>query len=367
MDSASPGAWGSTTYKKVGNGSRRPYLYVGNLSPLVSERILSDLFEQAGTVRSTRVVAPLLHSGEPGVGYGFVEYARLASAEMALRMFQGYDLFGRTLRINWAHQGADAGEPVAPVLPVPIPGRLPASTSVHDGTSHLSLSNSTSQTSSPPSRLYSVFVGDLAPEINDAALAQAFSIFPSMFDARVIWDLQSHRSRGYGFVRFDSESDAMISIATMSGQWLGSRAIRVNWASRRLETRPNFQDSDLPQGQSTSTGSSSSGRSPDELAMTPSMDITAVYVGNLPPNTFLLDIVPHFRAFGNVLSAQIFQDRHFAFVTLDTHEGAAQVISHYQSRPLVIHGRLVKVGWARFMRQTIGGDPGNKPLPSLSP
>ncbi|WFD38628.1 uncharacterized protein MJAP1_001589 [Malassezia japonica] len=115
------------------------------------------------------------------------------------------------------------------------------------------------------------------------------------------------------------------------------------------------------------TGSSTSGRSPDELPMAPSMDITAVYVGNLPPNTFLLDIVPHFRAFGNVLSAQIFQDRHFAFVTLDTHESAAQVISHYQSRPLVIRGRLVKVGWARFMRQTVWSDSGNKPLPSLSP
>lgn len=346
MEKAPPLAGRSIVQGNDGGGKRRPYIYVGNLSPLVSERILSDLFEQAGPVRSTKVVASIHPTGRPGAGYGFVEYGRLASAETALHMFHGYHLFGRPLRLNWAHQGADAGEPIPHGLVQDETTMLHTSTSIHispvSSTQPPALTRSESHTSSEEgNRLYSVFVGDLAPEINDAALCQAFSIFPSVFDARVVWDLQSHRSRGYGFVRFSSESDALASIATMQGQWLGSRPIRVNWASRRLETRPTFVEN-FQEGSSRESGPSE--QSPS--------NITAVYVGNLPTEVFLLDVVPHFHAFGPVVSAQIFQERRFAFITLESHDKAVQAIGYYQHHPLIIRGRLVKVGWARFMRRS---------------
>ena len=35
---------------------------------------------------------------------------------------------------------------------------------------------------------FHIFVGDLAPEINDRALLEAFSVIPSCSDARVVWD-----------------------------------------------------------------------------------------------------------------------------------------------------------------------------------
>ncbi len=80
---------------------------------------------------------------------------------------------------------------------------------------------------------FSVFVGDLAAEVSDEDLANAFAKFSSVSDARVMWDMHTGRSRGYGFVSFRERPDAEIAIATMNGEWLGSRAIRTNWANNR--------------------------------------------------------------------------------------------------------------------------------------
>lgn len=81
--------------------------------------------------------------------------------------------------------------------------------------------------------IYSVFVGDLSPEVNDEILRKTFSAFPSLSDARVMWDMNSGKSRGYGFLAFRDRADADQAIATMNGEWLGSRAIRVNWANQK--------------------------------------------------------------------------------------------------------------------------------------
>ena len=43
---------------------------------------------------------------------------------------------------------------------------------------------------------FHIFVGDLAPEINDRALLEAFSVIPSCSDARVVWDHTTGRCAG---------------------------------------------------------------------------------------------------------------------------------------------------------------------------
>lgn len=54
-----------------------------------------------------------------------------------------------------------------------------------------------------------------------------------MVEAHVMWDMTTSRSRGYGFVTFREHQDALRAIQTMNGEWLGSRAIRCNWASQK--------------------------------------------------------------------------------------------------------------------------------------
>ena len=52
---------------------------------------------------------------------------------------------------------------------------------------------------------YHVFVGDLSIEVTDESLAKAFNSYPSMSDARVMWDMETGKSRGYGFLAFASK------------------------------------------------------------------------------------------------------------------------------------------------------------------
>ena len=64
-------------------------------------------------------------------------------------------------------------------------------------------------------------------------------ILPMNFsESRVMWDPNTSRSRGYGFVSFKEKSDAEKAIVNMNGVLVGRRPIRVNWASHK------FHDSD---------------------------------------------------------------------------------------------------------------------------
>ena len=85
---------------------------------------------------------------------------------------------------------------------------------------------------------YHVFVGDLSPEVNDGILAMAFGDFGTVTDARVMWDKNSGKSRGYGFLAFVDKTDAEQAIANMNGEKLGSREIRVNWANQEKQRNP---------------------------------------------------------------------------------------------------------------------------------
>ena len=118
------------------------------------------------------------------------------SAETALQTLSGRRIFDMEIRCNWAYQN-------------------------------------TNQTKEDLTNHFHLFVGDLSPEINDAVLQKAFEAFGTLSDARVMWDMNTGKSRGYGFLAFRDRTDAEQAIAAMNGEWLGSRAIRCNWANQK--------------------------------------------------------------------------------------------------------------------------------------
>lgn len=52
-------------------------------------------------------------------------------------------------------------------------------------------------------------------------------------DARVMWDHNTGRTRGYGFVSFKNKDDADRAIQAMHGQFIGWRRIRCGWAQHK--------------------------------------------------------------------------------------------------------------------------------------
>ena len=82
-------------------------LYVGNLPYQITDSELRQLFGDAGTVES--VTLPVdRETGRPR-GFGFVQMADSEEANRAIRMFDGYMLDGRRLRVNIAQERESRG------------------------------------------------------------------------------------------------------------------------------------------------------------------------------------------------------------------------------------------------------------------
>jgi nucleolysin TIA-1/TIAR len=309
---------------------RRAHLYVGNLSPRVTEYMLTEIFAVAGPVQHVKII-PDRNYQHGGLNYGFVEYMDMRAAETALQTLNGRKIFDTEIRVNWAYQGQQNKE---------------------DTSNH-----------------YHVFVGDLSPEVNDDVLAKAFSAFGTLSDARVMWDMNSGKSRGYGFLAFRDKTDAEQAIATMNGEWLGSRAIRVNWANQKTQGAPPAGRPDM--------GSSGSAPAPMNFSggplsyesvvqQTPAFNST-VYVGNLVPYCTQADLIPLFQSIGYLSEIRMQADRGFAFVKLDTHEHAAMAIVQLQGQ--MVHGRPIKCSWGKDRADGGAALPASSlsPAPAASP
>lgn len=144
----------------------------------------------------------------------FVEFKDIKSAETALLTLNGRKIFDMEIKCNWANQ----------------PMYNPARNLSGNGRHGAQVGNGASD---DLFSYYHVFVGDLSAEVNDQVLHKAFSVFGTVTDARVMFDAVTGRTRGFGFVAFSHKADAEQAIAKMNGEWLGSRAVRVNWANQK--------------------------------------------------------------------------------------------------------------------------------------
>ncbi|CAF5196340.1 unnamed protein product [Rotaria magnacalcarata] len=83
------------------------------------------------------------------------------------------------------------------------------------------------------SKHFHIFVGDLAPEIDQNTLREAFSPFGEISEIKIAKFTDTQKPKGYCFISFANQSDAETAITSMNGQWLGTRKIRANWATRK--------------------------------------------------------------------------------------------------------------------------------------
>ncbi len=75
-----------------------------------------------------------------------------------------------------------------------------------------------------------LFVGSLPWAVNDEALKEAFTQYGNVVSAKVVTDRQTGRSRGFGFVEMESDSEASAAIEALNGSDLNGRNIVVNEA-----------------------------------------------------------------------------------------------------------------------------------------
>lgn len=83
-----------------------------------------------------------------------------------------------------------------------------------------------------------LYVGNLPYTTTQQDLQQLFSQFGNVVSATVIADKFSGRSKGFGFVEFDSDEAAQKAIAGLDGKEHEGRNLKVNEA-RPLQERPD--------------------------------------------------------------------------------------------------------------------------------
>lgn len=82
-----------------------------------------------------------------------------------------------------------------------------------------------------------LFVGGLPYATTDDELQDAFAAHGKVVSAKVITDRDTGRSKGFGFVEFETEDEAQAAMKAMHDSELGGRRILVNEA-RPQEKRP---------------------------------------------------------------------------------------------------------------------------------
>ncbi|HEX5797688.1 MAG TPA: RNA-binding protein [Candidatus Saccharimonadales bacterium] len=78
--------------------------------------------------------------------------------------------------------------------------------------------------------MYKLFVGGLPYATTSDELEQVFAEYGKVSSANVITDRDTGRSKGFGFVEFESDDEGKKAEAEMNGKEIGGRSITVNQA-----------------------------------------------------------------------------------------------------------------------------------------
>ena len=80
-----------------------------------------------------------------------------------------------------------------------------------------------------------IYVGNLAREVTEDDLREAFEAFGQVSTATIIKDKFSGESRGFGFVEMPSKNEAQTAITEMNEKDLKGRTINVNEARPKTD------------------------------------------------------------------------------------------------------------------------------------
>lgn len=206
---------------------------------------------------------------------------------------------------------------------------------------------------------YSIFVGDLGPEVNEYVLVSLFqSRFPSCKSAKIMTDPISGMSRGYGFVRFSSEEDQQLALSQMQGVYCGNRPMRISTATPKNKGGPGGPGG--PGGMGMQPGAGGPMAYPPAMGGGPPMGFynqqqpmnqftdpnnTTVFVGGLSGYVTEDELRSFFQGFGEITYVKIPPGKGCGFVQFVQRHAAEMAINQMQGYP--IGNSRVRLSWGR--------------------
>ncbi|KAL0946582.1 hypothetical protein HGRIS_012784 [Hohenbuehelia grisea] len=239
-------------------------LYVGELDPTVTEAMLFEIFNMIGPVASIRVCRDAVT--RRSLGYAYVNYLNAADGERALEQLNYSLIKNRPCRIMWSQ-------------------RDPALRKTGQG---------------------NIFIKNLDEQIDNKALHDTFVAFGNVLSCKVATDEQG-RSKGYGFVHYETGEAAENAIKSVNGMLLNDKKVYVGHHISRKERQSKL----------------------DEMKA----QFTNLYVKNLDTEVTQEEFEKMFQAHGMVTSAVIQTDEEgkskgFGFVNYEHHEEAQKAVDN---------------------------------------
>lgn len=237
-------------------------LYVGELDPTVTEAMLFEIFNMIGPVASIRVCRDAVT--RRSLGYAYVNYLNASDGERALEQLNYSLIKNRACRIMWSQ-------------------RDPALRKTGQG---------------------NVFIKNLDEQIDNKALHDTFAAFGNVLSCKVATD-ELGRSKGYGFVHYETSEAAEHAIKAVNGMLLNDKKVYVGLHISRKERQSKL----------------------DEMKA----QFTNLYVKNIDTEVTQDEFEQLFTKFGAVTSALLSIDeegksRGFGFVNYENHEEAQQAV-----------------------------------------
>jgi cold-inducible RNA-binding protein len=86
-------------------------------------------------------------------------------------------------------------------------------------------------------RTMRLYVGNLNYRTSEDELASLFGEYGNVDSAVIISDRETGRSKGFGFIEFTNDEDALKAIDAMNGKDMEGRPLKVNEARPREDSR----------------------------------------------------------------------------------------------------------------------------------
>lgn len=167
----------------------------------------------------------------------------------------------------------------------------------------------------------SLYVGDLAPDVNEGLLFEIFNTVGPVASIRVCRDAVTRRSLGYSYVNFHNVSDAERALDTMNYTLIKNKPCRIMWSQRDPSLRKS--------------------------------GVGNIFVKNLHESIDNKQLYDTFSLFGNILSCKVVTDpesgasKGYGYVHYETAEAAEAAIGKLDG--MLIEGLEVQV--INFMRR----------------
>ncbi|KAF2666829.1 RNA-binding domain-containing protein [Microthyrium microscopicum] len=312
-----PGSAGMPGQDGAG-GDSKTTLWMGELEPWIDENFIRSLWYGMGETVNVKMIRDKFTGN---AGYCFVDFTSPQAAAKALAVNgQPMPNSQRTFKLNWASGGGLADR---------------------------------SRDDRGPE--YSIFVGDLGPEVNELVLANIFQgKYRSCKSAKIMTDPMNGVSRGYGFVRFSDENDQQRALSEMQGVYCGNRPMRISQATPKNKGGQHMGAGamgGMPHGANPMNymqmGAPPMGfyGSPQPMNQFTDPNNTTVFVGGLSGYVTEDELRSFFQGFGEITYVKIPPGKGCGFVQFVQRHAAEMAINQMQGYP--IGNSRVRLSWGR--------------------